>query len=98
MKSRAAQDDDFAFWRYEDLLARNIVGSRTDLQRKQEQLGFPRPLKFRSDPKSKALFEVAAVKAWVRQRQQMAETMRVKGQRFPSAAERERADLAESPK
>ncbi|WEJ11583.1 hypothetical protein [Sinorhizobium prairiense] len=60
-KPTGPPDDDFTFWRFSDLKARNIVSNRTDLHRKQER-GFPRPVKLGGKA---ALFPVVAVKKWV---------------------------------
>ena len=62
----AAVDDEFAFWRYRDLVARRIVSDRTDLFRKQQR-GFPKAVKFSKGQGAVALFPVAAVKQWVRE-------------------------------
>ena len=62
---RSAVDDDndeFAFWRYRDLVARRIVSDRTDLFRKQQR-GFPRSVKFSQGLGAVALFRVAEVQA-----------------------------------
>jgi predicted DNA-binding transcriptional regulator AlpA len=37
--------DDIAGYRYNDLLNSRIISSRSDLLRKQRDLGFPRPVK-----------------------------------------------------
>ena len=60
-------DDELALGglRFEDLQALRIVENRTDLNRKQNDLGFPRPVK---TGKSQALFLKAEVFAWLRQR------------------------------
>jgi hypothetical protein len=52
-------------FRYEDLEALRVVENRTDLQRKQTELGFPLPVK---TGKSQALFLKAEVFAWLRMR------------------------------
>jgi predicted DNA-binding transcriptional regulator AlpA len=65
-------NDDFAFWRFEDLKERRIIGSRFDLHRKQELFGFPRPVKLDKGRGATALFPRAAVKEWLRKR--LAET------------------------
>ena len=59
-------DDEFAFWRYRDLVARRIVSDRTDLFRKQQR-GFPKAVKFSKGQGAVALFRVAEVQRWVRQ-------------------------------
>ena len=52
-------------YRYEDLLALRIVTNRTDLDRKQAELNFPKPVK---TGKSQAWFPKAEVNAWLRMR------------------------------
>ena len=52
-------------YRYEDLLALRIVSNRTDLDRKQAELNFPKPVK---TGKSQAWFPKAEVNAWLRKR------------------------------
>ena len=52
-------------YRYEDLLALRIVTNRTDLDRKQAELNFPKPIK---TGKSQAWFPKAEVNAWLRMR------------------------------
>jgi predicted DNA-binding transcriptional regulator AlpA len=61
-------DDDLAFWRYSDLVERRIVSGRSDLHRKQEQDGFPRPVKLTKGRGAIALFQRSKVNAWLRQR------------------------------
>ena len=60
-------DDDFSLggYRFEDLQALRIVENRTDLNRKQKDLGFPRPVK---TGKSQAWFPKSEVHAWLRKR------------------------------
>jgi len=60
-------DEDLALggFRYEDLQELRVVENRTDLQRKQDELGFPKPVK---TGKSQALFLKAEVFAWLRMR------------------------------
>jgi hypothetical protein len=60
-------DDDILLggYRYEDLVALQIIRTRMDLQRKQRQLGFPLPVK---TGKSQAWFPKAEVNAWLRMR------------------------------
>ena len=38
-------DDEFSGYRYEDLREKRIVSSRTDMQRKQKEHGFPMPVR-----------------------------------------------------
>ena len=57
-------NDEFAFWRYRDLVARRIVSDRTDLLRKQQR-GFPKAVKLSKGLGAVALFRVSAVKQWV---------------------------------
>ena len=52
-------------YRFEDLQALRIIENRTDLNRKQNELGFPRPIK---TGKSQAWFPKSEVHAWLRQR------------------------------
>jgi hypothetical protein len=60
-------DEDLALggYRFEDLQELRIVENRTDLQRKQDELGFPKPVK---TGKSQALFLKVEVHTWLRQR------------------------------
>jgi predicted DNA-binding transcriptional regulator AlpA len=60
----ALTDDELAQggYRFEDLQALRVVKNRTDLNRKQSELGFPRPVK---TGKSQALFLKAEVHAWL---------------------------------
>lgn len=80
-------DDQIALggYRYEDLLELRILANRTDLQRKQDELGFPRPIKI---GKSQALFMKAEVHDWLRERaaKRDAEPLRVKRSRAGTAA------------
>ena len=52
-------------YRFEDLQALRIIENRTDLARKQDELGFPKPVK---TGKSQALFLKIEVHAWLRKR------------------------------
>ncbi|MFA1626062.1 hypothetical protein ACDY96_25910 [Rhizobium mongolense] len=66
--------DSFQFWTYADLKARRIVGSRTDLHRKQRYHGFPKAIHLSGVPqRSAASFRVADVVAWLEARIQEAE-------------------------
>ena len=60
-------DDEFSLggYRFEDLQALRIVENRTDLNRKQKDLGFPKPIK---TGKSQAWFPKSEVHAWLRER------------------------------
>ena len=60
------QDDEFAYWRFEDLLERRIVSDRNDLFRKQLNHGFPRALKTIQSQNAIGLFKRSAVKQWLR--------------------------------
>ena len=74
MATAPGADDDYSFWTYEDLRARRIVGSRTDLHRKQRYYGFPKPVILTAGQGAAALFKIAAVKAWLLQREALAAT------------------------
>jgi hypothetical protein len=52
-------------YRFEDLQALRIIENRTDLNRKQKELGFPKPIK---TGKSQAWFPKSEVHAWLRKR------------------------------
>jgi hypothetical protein len=52
-------------YRFDELQALRIVTNRTDLERKQDELGFPKPIK---TGKSQAWFPKAEVHAWLRMR------------------------------
>jgi hypothetical protein len=52
-------------YRFEDLLELRIVSGRTDLERKQKQLGFPKPVKTGD---RQAWFPKAEVHDWLRAR------------------------------
>jgi predicted DNA-binding transcriptional regulator AlpA len=52
-------------FRFEELKEKGYVKSRTDLARKQETLGFPRPIK---SGEAQALFLKSEVFAWLRKR------------------------------
>lgn len=60
-------DDEFAFWSYDDLLARNIVNDRADIWKKQREFGFPQSVKLGSNKRqARALWIPGEVKAWVK--------------------------------
>jgi hypothetical protein len=63
----APTDEEIAagLYSYADLEARGIVRDRTDLHRKQQQYGFPWPIK---TGKRQAPFLKTRVRAWVRRR------------------------------
>jgi hypothetical protein len=56
---------DLGGYRFEDLQARRIITNRTDLSRKQRELGFPLPVKTGN---SQAMFLRVEVHAWLRER------------------------------
>ena len=60
-------DDQIAMggYRFQDLKTLRVVENRTDLNRKQNELGFPLPVK---TGKSQALFLKSEVHDWLRQR------------------------------
>lgn len=58
--------EEFAFWRYSDLVERRIVTNRSDLYRKQQQAGFPRPVKLTKGHGAVALFPRVEVKEWLK--------------------------------
>jgi hypothetical protein len=69
MEAHAESDDDFAFWNYKDLIERRIIGGRRDLHHKQTALGFPKAVKLSGSARNAtALFQRAAVQAWIRSR------------------------------
>lgn len=79
-------------YRYEDLLAMRIVTNRTDLDRKQSELGFPKPIK---TGKSQAWFPKAEVHDWLRERAALRDApVEVRPKRGPG---RPRAALREVP-
>jgi predicted DNA-binding transcriptional regulator AlpA len=63
-------DEDLALggYRYEDLIELRIVSNRTDLSRKQTDLGFPLPVK---TGVSQATFLKSEVHDWLRKRAAM---------------------------
>ena len=63
----ALTDDELAQggYRFEDLQARRIITNRTDLSRKQRELGFRLPVKTGN---SQAMFLRVEVHAWLRER------------------------------
>ena len=61
--------EEFAFWRFDDLVERRIISSRTDLYRKQKA-GFPRPIKLAKGRGAIAIFRRDEVKAWINQQRQ----------------------------
>ena len=58
-------------YRFDELQALRIVTNRTDLERKQDELGFPKPIK---TGKSQAWFPKAEVHAWLRMRAALRDT------------------------
>jgi len=62
---------DLGGYRYEDLRDARIVSNRTDLNRKQRDLGFPRPIK---TGERAAWFPKSEVHAWLRQRAALRDT------------------------
>ena len=92
-------DDIVAGYRFRDLLAANIITSRADLSRKQQQHGFPLPVKFGGVA---AFFPKAEVNAWVRdwmdQRDDEAAARPVKKLKFaPPSASRKPAKRTKPP-
>jgi hypothetical protein len=73
VKADAPTDEEIAagLYSYADLKARGIVRDRTDLHRKQQQYGFPRPIK---TGKRQAPFLKTRVHAWVRRRAALSES------------------------
>jgi hypothetical protein len=67
-----AADDAFSYWTFADLQARRIIGSRTDLHRKQRFFGFPKPVVLTSGRGAAALYRVDLVKAWLAEREALA--------------------------
>ena len=67
----SAQDLALGGYRYEDLLDLRIVSNRTDLARKQTDLGFPVPVKTGA---SQATFLKFEVHAWLRLRAALRDT------------------------
>lgn len=59
--------DDFSGggYRFKDLQAARIVSNRTDLNRKQREHGFPKPIKLGD---SQAWFPKSEVHAWLKKR------------------------------
>jgi len=69
MTGDAFEEDEFAFWRFDDLVERRIVTNRQDLSVKQRQFGFPRPVRLAGGGRhGVALFPRQAVQQWIRQR------------------------------
>jgi hypothetical protein len=60
--------------RFEDLQEKRIVENRTDLLRKQTDLGFPKPIKTGA---SQAMFLKSEVYAWLRKRAALREALPV---------------------
>ncbi|MDX0438935.1 hypothetical protein GOD34_18345 [Sinorhizobium medicae] len=61
-------DDDEGFWYFRDLKALGYVKDRTDLKRKQDLHGFPKPEKAVAAAKQAAApFQRGKVRAWIRQ-------------------------------
>ena len=58
--------------RFEDLQVKRIVENRTDLLRKQTDLGFPKPIKTGA---SQAMFLKSEVYAWLRKRAALREAL-----------------------
>jgi len=58
-------DDSFYYWTFKDLQARRIIGSRTDLHRKQKFFGFPSPIVLTGGAGASALYRIVDVKAWL---------------------------------
>jgi hypothetical protein len=60
-------DDDLAcgFYSFNDLKAERIVGDRSDLHRKQQRYGFPKPVKLGL---RQARFPKEAVHRWLKER------------------------------
>jgi hypothetical protein len=58
--------------RFEDLHKKRIVENRTDLLRKQTDLGFPKPIKTGA---SQAMFLKSEVYAWLRKRAALREAL-----------------------
>jgi hypothetical protein len=87
-------DDDFSLggYRFEDLQNLRIVENRTDLNRKQKDLGFPRPVK---TGKSQAWFPKSEVHAWLRERAALRD---VPIQNVPPLPEKSRSGKANSGK
>ena len=79
-------------YRYEDLLALRIVTNRTDLDRKQAELNFPKPIK---TGKSQAWFPKAEVNAWLRERAALREAPPVDAPRGPRTWTRTRKLLTQ---
>lgn len=67
MANATISDADLALggYRYQDLLGLRIVSSRSDLNRKQREHGFPLPYK---GGNSQAIFLKVEVHAWIRSR------------------------------
>jgi predicted DNA-binding transcriptional regulator AlpA len=62
-------------YRFEDLLALRIVSGRTDLERKQKQHGFPKPVKTGA---RQTWFPKTEVHAWLRMRMALRDKQAVK--------------------
>jgi predicted DNA-binding transcriptional regulator AlpA len=70
-------------YRFEDLLALRIVSGRTDLERKQKQHGFPKPVKTGA---RQTWFPKTEVHAWLRMRMALRDKQAVKaGDPLPGA-------------
>ncbi len=69
----ADRDDPFSAggYRFKDLQDAGIVSNRTDLNRKQRELGFPRPIK---TGERSAWFPKSEVHAWLRARAALRDT------------------------
>jgi hypothetical protein len=74
LKEALADDqriDAFMFWSFDDLQARRIVVTRTDLHRKQRLYGFPKPYHLTGGRRPNAVFKALEVVAWVEGRMKL---------------------------
>ena len=62
-------NDEFNYWTFKDMQARRIVASRTDLHRKQQSFGFPKPVILTGGRGANAIYKVAEVKSWLIERE-----------------------------
>lgn len=53
------------FYRFKDLVEHRIINDRTDLHRKQKELGFPPTMHLAAGKRPTALFDAEAVDTWV---------------------------------
>jgi predicted DNA-binding transcriptional regulator AlpA len=67
-------------YRFDDLLRQRIVSGRTDLQRKQKQHGFPKPVK---TGVRQNWFPKTEVHAWLRERMALRDKQAVKAEGAP---------------